>query len=241
MRCFHSWLANINRWLKYRLWDYIFLWLVFSPLPQRQTQLECFHGSWDRVISCQPVDCGLPDPSYIYHAIFSCPGGTTFGKECSFTCGSPAILQGKLWICTRHTVIILRFSFSVLWPQYEFRFLQFFGWIWTENGWSFTCTEWRFNDTLWHFYTLQFLYVDATHPYSILIVKPCRSVLSFSSYFYSLWIPVKKKKNRFPKICSSSFALVLTTLNAHSTNETRWDIVFFLSWTLFSELSAGIS
>lgn len=68
-----------------------------SPFFQRKTELECFHGSWDRVVSCQPVDCGLPDQSHVYHAIFSCPWGTTFGKQCSFTCGSPAILQGKGW------------------------------------------------------------------------------------------------------------------------------------------------
>uniref|UniRef100_A0A3Q4GFM3 Pappalysin 2 n=1 Tax=Neolamprologus brichardi TaxID=32507 RepID=A0A3Q4GFM3_NEOBR len=60
----------------------------------RKAELECFHGSWDRAVSCQPVDCGFPDQSHVYHAIFSCPWGTTFGKQCSFTCGSPAILQG---------------------------------------------------------------------------------------------------------------------------------------------------
>ncbi|AWP04620.1 putative pappalysin-2 [Scophthalmus maximus] len=65
-----------------------------APPHQRKTELECFHGSWDRVVSCQPVDCGLPDQSHVYHAIFSCPWGTAFGKQCSFTCGSPAILQG---------------------------------------------------------------------------------------------------------------------------------------------------
>ncbi|XP_041847930.1 pappalysin-2 [Melanotaenia boesemani] len=65
-----------------------------TPPHQRATELECFHGSWDRKVSCQPVDCGLPDASHIYHAIFSCPLGTTFSKHCSFTCGSPAILQG---------------------------------------------------------------------------------------------------------------------------------------------------
>ncbi|CAJ1071461.1 pappalysin-2 [Xyrichtys novacula] len=66
-----------------------------ATLPhQREARLECYHGSWDRVVSCQPVDCGLPDQSHVYHAIFSCPWGTTFGKQCSFTCGSPAILQG---------------------------------------------------------------------------------------------------------------------------------------------------
>ncbi|XP_005937051.1 pappalysin-2 [Haplochromis burtoni] len=64
------------------------------PPHQRKAELECFHGSWDRVVSCQPVDCGFPDQSHVYHAIFSCPWGTTFGKQCSFTCGSPAILQG---------------------------------------------------------------------------------------------------------------------------------------------------
>ncbi|XP_030016505.1 pappalysin-2-like [Sphaeramia orbicularis] len=65
-----------------------------SPPHQRETKLECFHGSWDRIVSCQPVDCGPPDQSHVYHAIFSCPWGTTFGKQCTFTCGSPAILQG---------------------------------------------------------------------------------------------------------------------------------------------------
>uniref|UniRef100_A0AAQ4R5I2 Pappalysin 2 n=1 Tax=Gasterosteus aculeatus aculeatus TaxID=481459 RepID=A0AAQ4R5I2_GASAC len=66
----------------------------FILLFQRELQLECFHGAWDRLVSCQPVDCGMPDQSHVYHAIFSCPGGTTFGKQCSFTCGPPAILQG---------------------------------------------------------------------------------------------------------------------------------------------------
>ncbi|XP_032421623.1 pappalysin-2 [Xiphophorus hellerii] len=65
-----------------------------TPPHQRTTELECFQGSWDRVVSCEPVDCGLPDQSHVYHAIFSCPWGTTFAKQCSFTCGPPAILQG---------------------------------------------------------------------------------------------------------------------------------------------------
>ncbi|KAM6989526.1 LOW QUALITY PROTEIN: pappalysin-2 [Tautogolabrus adspersus] len=65
-----------------------------TPPHQREARLECYHGSWDRVVSCQPVDCGLPDQSHVYHAIFSCPWGTSFGKQCSFTCGAPAILQG---------------------------------------------------------------------------------------------------------------------------------------------------
>ncbi|XP_067108655.1 pappalysin-2 [Osmerus mordax] len=64
------------------------------PPNQRETELECVHGSWDRTVSCQPIDCGLPDQSHVYYAIFSCPWGTTFGKQCSFSCGPPAILQG---------------------------------------------------------------------------------------------------------------------------------------------------
>lgn len=136
----------MNRSLKYRWWDYISLWPVFSPLPQRQTHLECFHGSWDRVVSCQPVDCGLPDPSYVYHAIFSCPSGTTFGKQCSFTCGSPAILQGKWWIC--QTVIILRLFlvgivtsiwvqvFADLWLDLDREWMILYMYRMTFQGWS---------------------------------------------------------------------------------------------------------
>ncbi|KAJ8011954.1 hypothetical protein DPEC_G00063680 [Dallia pectoralis] len=64
------------------------------PPLQRQVELRCRHGGWDRVVSCRPIDCGLPDQSHVFFAVFSCPGGTTFGKQCSFTCGPPAILQG---------------------------------------------------------------------------------------------------------------------------------------------------
>uniref|UniRef100_A0A674C6P6 Pappalysin 2 n=1 Tax=Salmo trutta TaxID=8032 RepID=A0A674C6P6_SALTR len=60
----------------------------------RETELQCVHGAWDRVVSCQPIDCGPPDQSHVYFAVFSCPWGTTFGKQCSFTCNPPAILQG---------------------------------------------------------------------------------------------------------------------------------------------------
>ncbi|XP_061746548.1 pappalysin-2-like [Nerophis ophidion] len=64
------------------------------PPHQSKTEMECFQGLWERVVLCQPVNCGLPGPSHVYHAIFTCPWGTTFGRECSFTCGPPAILQG---------------------------------------------------------------------------------------------------------------------------------------------------
>ncbi|KAL0966049.1 hypothetical protein UPYG_G00290160 [Umbra pygmaea] len=64
------------------------------PPFQREAELQCVHGEWDRVVSCQPIDCGPPGQSHIFFAIFSCPWGTTFGKQCSFTCNPPAILQG---------------------------------------------------------------------------------------------------------------------------------------------------
>ncbi|XP_018608776.1 pappalysin-2 [Scleropages formosus] len=64
------------------------------PPNQKETEVECMRGVWDRVVSCQPVDCGLPDQSHVYFASFSCPEGTTFGKRCSFSCNPPSMLQG---------------------------------------------------------------------------------------------------------------------------------------------------
>ncbi|KAL2097842.1 hypothetical protein ACEWY4_007049 [Coilia grayii] len=64
------------------------------PSHQRDINLSCSHGVWERVVTCQPVDCGLPDQSHVFFATFSCPWGTTFGKQCSFSCRAPAILQG---------------------------------------------------------------------------------------------------------------------------------------------------
>uniref|UniRef100_A0A674C6W8 Pappalysin 2 n=1 Tax=Salmo trutta TaxID=8032 RepID=A0A674C6W8_SALTR len=66
----------------------------FTLTVLSETELQCVHGAWDRVVSCQPIDCGPPDQSHVYFAVFSCPWGTTFGKQCSFTCNPPAILQG---------------------------------------------------------------------------------------------------------------------------------------------------
>uniref|UniRef100_A0A673GA85 Pappalysin-2-like n=1 Tax=Sinocyclocheilus rhinocerous TaxID=307959 RepID=A0A673GA85_9TELE len=63
--------------------------------PQTEAELICVHGVWDRVVRCQPVDCGPPPQSHVYFASFSCPWGTTFGKQCTFSCNAPAILQGE--------------------------------------------------------------------------------------------------------------------------------------------------
>ncbi|KAG9273614.1 pappalysin-2 [Astyanax mexicanus] len=62
---------------------------------QREVDLVCESGVWDRMITCQPVDCGVPNESHVYFSSFSCPWGTTFGKQCTFTCRAPAILQGE--------------------------------------------------------------------------------------------------------------------------------------------------
>ncbi|XP_051556019.1 pappalysin-2-like [Myxocyprinus asiaticus] len=62
---------------------------------QTEAELSCVHGVWDRIVSCQPVDCAHPPQSHVYFASFSCPWGTTFGKQCTFSCNAPAILQGE--------------------------------------------------------------------------------------------------------------------------------------------------
>ncbi|XP_076828238.1 pappalysin-2 [Brachyhypopomus gauderio] len=62
---------------------------------QNKVELGCVNGVWDRVVSCQPVDCGLPDQSHVFFASFSCPWGTTLGRRCNFTCNAPAVLQGE--------------------------------------------------------------------------------------------------------------------------------------------------
>lgn len=69
--------------------------LSVSPSLQTEAELICVRGVWDRVVSCQPVDCGPPPQSHVYFASFSCPWGTTFGKQCTFSCNAPAILQGE--------------------------------------------------------------------------------------------------------------------------------------------------
>lgn len=46
---------------------------------------------------CAPLDCGVPDPSLVNHAAFSCSEGTTFLKRCSASCVPPAKLQGTVW------------------------------------------------------------------------------------------------------------------------------------------------
>ncbi|KAM6165289.1 pappalysin-2 [Erethizon dorsatum] len=61
---------------------------------QKKILLTCSVGLWDRDVSCMPLDCGVPDPSLVNYANFSCSDGTGFLKRCSISCVPPAKLQG---------------------------------------------------------------------------------------------------------------------------------------------------
>ncbi|XP_040533986.1 pappalysin-2 isoform X2 [Gallus gallus] len=60
----------------------------------QEVVLTCSSGRWDQSVTCDPVDCGVPDQSHVYYAEFSCPMGTTYLKRCSFSCIHPAKLRG---------------------------------------------------------------------------------------------------------------------------------------------------
>ncbi|XP_077619445.1 pappalysin-2 isoform X1 [Crocuta crocuta] len=62
---------------------------------QKEILLTCASGHWDRAVSCKPLDCGVPDPSLVNYANFSCSEGTGFLKRCSISCVPPAKLQGR--------------------------------------------------------------------------------------------------------------------------------------------------
>uniref|UniRef100_A0A8C3RKL1 Pappalysin 2 n=1 Tax=Cyanoderma ruficeps TaxID=181631 RepID=A0A8C3RKL1_9PASS len=63
-------------------------------LDSTEVVLTCSSGQWDRSVTCDPVDCRVPDQSHVYNAEFSCPLGTTYLQRCSFSCIPPAKLQG---------------------------------------------------------------------------------------------------------------------------------------------------
>eukprot|EP00062_Callorhinchus_milii_P011402 gi/632957379/ref/XP_007894444.1/ PREDICTED: pappalysin-1 [Callorhinchus milii] len=62
--------------------------------PETSMTVTCTDGKWSKQVTCEPVDCGIPDQYHVYPAIFSCPDGTTFGKKCTFQCRPPAQLKG---------------------------------------------------------------------------------------------------------------------------------------------------
>uniref|UniRef100_A0A3Q1B8F0 Pappalysin-1 n=1 Tax=Amphiprion ocellaris TaxID=80972 RepID=A0A3Q1B8F0_AMPOC len=56
--------------------------------------ITCANGKWNKQVSCEPVDCGLPDKYHVHPAHFSFPEGTTYGKKSTFQCREPAQLIG---------------------------------------------------------------------------------------------------------------------------------------------------
>ncbi|CAB1318528.1 unnamed protein product [Coregonus sp. 'balchen'] len=50
---------------------------------------------WNKQVSCEPVDCGLPDKYHVHPAHFNFPEGTTYGKRSTFQCREPAQLVGS--------------------------------------------------------------------------------------------------------------------------------------------------
>lgn len=66
--------------------------------------ITCTNGKWNKQVSCEPVDCGLPDKYHVHPAHFDFPEGTTYGKKSTFRCREPAQLVGEIHsrVCT-HT------------------------------------------------------------------------------------------------------------------------------------------
>lgn len=63
--------------------------------------ITCANGKWNKQVSCEPVDCGLPDKYHVHPAHFNFPEGTTYGKKSTFQCREPAQLVGEMcsWTC----------------------------------------------------------------------------------------------------------------------------------------------
>uniref|UniRef100_A0A4W5Q0P2 Sushi domain-containing protein n=1 Tax=Hucho hucho TaxID=62062 RepID=A0A4W5Q0P2_9TELE len=68
-------------------------------LPSLQSDstvtITCADGKWNKQVSCEPVDCGLPDKYHVHPAHFNFPEGTTYGKRSTFQCREPAQLVGS--------------------------------------------------------------------------------------------------------------------------------------------------
>lgn len=72
------------------------LCLVFQS--DSSVTITCANGKWNKQISCEPVDCGLPDKYHVHPAHFTFPEGTTYGKKSTFQCREPAQLVGEFRI-----------------------------------------------------------------------------------------------------------------------------------------------
>uniref|UniRef100_A0A672PB06 Pappalysin-1-like n=1 Tax=Sinocyclocheilus grahami TaxID=75366 RepID=A0A672PB06_SINGR len=64
--------------------------------------ITCADRKWNKQVSCEPVDCGLPDKYHVHPAHFDFPEGTTYGKKSTFQCKEPAQLMG-----TNNTLICM--------------------------------------------------------------------------------------------------------------------------------------
>lgn len=88
-------ICHINaKWMHIRC-----LTLRFDVLSNLQSAtavtITCANGKWNKQVSCEPVDCGLPDKYHVHPALFDFPEGTTYGKKSTFQCREPAQLVGK--------------------------------------------------------------------------------------------------------------------------------------------------
>lgn len=68
--------------------------LVFQS--DSSVTITCANGKWNKQVSCEPVDCGLPDKYHVHPAHFNFPEGTTYGKKSTFQCREPAQLVGEM-------------------------------------------------------------------------------------------------------------------------------------------------
>ncbi|CAG12416.1 unnamed protein product, partial [Tetraodon nigroviridis] len=67
---------------------------LYRLLSDSTVTITCANGKWNKQISCEPVDCGLPDKYHVHPAHFTFPEGTTYGKKSTFQCREPAQLVG---------------------------------------------------------------------------------------------------------------------------------------------------
>lgn len=69
---------------------------VFSLQTDSNVTITCAYRKWNKQVSCEPVDCGLPDKYHVHPAHFDFPEGTTYGKKSTFQCKEPAQLVGEI-------------------------------------------------------------------------------------------------------------------------------------------------
>uniref|UniRef100_A0A672G8D1 Pregnancy-associated plasma protein A, pappalysin 1a n=1 Tax=Salarias fasciatus TaxID=181472 RepID=A0A672G8D1_SALFA len=67
---------------------------IIKSQSDSSVTITCANGKWNKQVSCEPVDCGLPDKYHVHPANFSFPDGTTYGKKITFQCREPAQLIG---------------------------------------------------------------------------------------------------------------------------------------------------